>query len=323
MGKMNTAMCHFFSNRKRFADLFNGIFFRGEETIRESDLQRVSEQYATVGDELQERCRDIKMYLNTGETLRILALENQNKTDYTLPYRCMQYDSLEYGKQLDELKQYNKENHCLKTAEERLSGVTKSDRLTPVYTVCLYHGEEPWDGPLTLRDMMDFGENEDGMSRFFTDYPMRLFCVNEQADFSMFHTEIREVFTALAYRRNKAEFRKRVARDTAFRRLDRDTVQVLSVLLNIPELWKDREKFMTGNEEEEEYDMCQAWQELLEDAKGEGLNQGLSQGLSQGIDVINILFQKLLADNRLEDLKRSVMEPAFQRQLLTEYHLLQ
>lgn len=147
MGKMNTAMCHFLSNRKRFADLFNGIFFRGEEMLRESDLQRVSEQYTTVGDGLQERCRDIKMYLNTGETLRILALENQNKTDYTLPYRCMQYDSLEYGKQLDELKQYNKENHCLKTAEERLSGVTKSDRLTPVYTVCLYHGEEPWGRP--------------------------------------------------------------------------------------------------------------------------------------------------------------------------------
>lgn len=161
MGKRNTAMCSFLSSRRRFADLFNGIFFGGRQLIQAADLQEASEQYAALGDNPSERTRDIKMLLNTGETLRILALENQNRVDYTLPYRCMQYDSLEYGKQL-------------RTSEEWLCGITKKDRLAPVYTICLYHGEEPWDGPYALRDMVDFGEDRDGMGKFFADYPLRL-----------------------------------------------------------------------------------------------------------------------------------------------------
>ena len=61
------------------------------------------------------RVRDIKMRLRQGTTLRILALENQNYVDYTMPYRCMEYDALEYGKQLKEQKRKNKEKHRLLT----------------------------------------------------------------------------------------------------------------------------------------------------------------------------------------------------------------
>lgn len=167
MGKMNTAMCDFLSTKRRFADLFNGVFFKGREVIRPDELQAASEQYAIVDDEISHRFRDIKMYLHTGEALRILAVENQNKIDYTLPYRCMHYDALEYGKQLKELQEYNKENQLLHTSAEWLSGVTAKDRLAPVYTLCLYHGEESWDGPSSLKDMMDFGDDRDSMSSFF------------------------------------------------------------------------------------------------------------------------------------------------------------
>lgn len=30
-------------------------------------------------------------------------------------------------------------------------GLFGSDRLVPVYTLCLYHGENHWDGPRSLR----------------------------------------------------------------------------------------------------------------------------------------------------------------------------
>lgn len=32
------------------------------------------------------------------------AWENQNMVDYTMPFRCMQYDSMEYGQQLATLR---------------------------------------------------------------------------------------------------------------------------------------------------------------------------------------------------------------------------
>lgn len=326
MGKMNTAMRSFLSDRRRFADLFNGCLFQGREVIRAEELQEASEQYAVTEAEPVERVRDIKMILRTGGALRVLALENQNKVDYTLPYRCMQYDTLEYGKQLEKLKRINREGKHLHTPAEWLCGVAAEDKLAPVYTLCLYHGEEPWDGPLALRDMMDFGADKDSMSCLFADYPLRLFCVNGQEDFSGFRTELREVFTALSYRRDKKGLYAAMTENPTFRKMDEETVKVLSVLLSAPRLWEERKRHMSINEErEEEYDMCQAMKELLEDAKNDGISRGMEKGIERGIiqgqSSINRLVQMLLSDNRLEDLKRSVVDAAFQAQLLREYQI--
>ena len=63
--------------------------------------------------------------------------------------------------------------------------------------------------------------------------------------------------------------------------------------------------------------MCQALQELYED----GRNEGLSQGLSQGVDLMNLLVQKLLTNNQLDDLKKAVADPAFRDELMEKYHI--
>lgn len=104
----------------------------------------------------RERTRDICKHLMSSETLRVLALENQHVIDYTMPFRYMQYDVMEYEKQLDTLKRNNRKEENLQTAAEKLCGIRKIDRIAPVYTICLYHGTETWDGPRSLKDMMDF-----------------------------------------------------------------------------------------------------------------------------------------------------------------------
>ena len=91
----------------------------------------------------------------------------------------MQYDTMEYGKQLDELRRKNEREENLSTDQEKLCGIRKQDRLLPVYTLCLYHGEEKWDGPRSLADMVEFAEGEDYFRQLFNDYPLRLYCVNE------------------------------------------------------------------------------------------------------------------------------------------------
>lgn len=83
MGKNSNMMNYYFSDEERFADLFNGVFFQGKPV---------------------ERIHDVCKKLKTGSTLRILALENQELVDYAMPFRCMQYDVMEYGKQLEELR---------------------------------------------------------------------------------------------------------------------------------------------------------------------------------------------------------------------------
>ena len=294
MGQKNAVTKRFCSDKIRFADLVNGVYFQGREIIHPKDLTESNEGYAepwkndSAGKnrDYLERTRDIKMRHQSGTSIRILAIENQHYVDYSMPFRNMQYDALEYQHQLDEIKRHNEAEGSFSSANERLCKVKKTDRLWPVHTLCLYLGEEPWDGPRSLKDMMDFGENTDGMKDYFADYPFRLYCVNEEQDFSMFHTDIRNVFELLPLRKDKQKLLEKLELDSTYGHMNEDSLELLSILMDSPGIWKNRKKYLIqknsnnkmAKQKTEEYDMCQAIRELIEDGRQEGLSQGLSQG---------------------------------------------
>ena len=293
MGKISIAMNHYLSDNRRFADLFNGAFFYGETVVNAEELSGTTEVYretlaedAHTGEreERKERIRDICKVLRSGEILRILALENQEWVDYAMPFRCMQYDTMEYSKQIDRLRKSNRKDGVLKTETEKFCGLRKEDRIVPVYTLCLYHGTEKWDGPRSLRDMMRFGTEKDCFQEMFNDYPLRLYCLNEAKDFNFFHTEIGTLFRAMQYRKDKAALRKLLQERPEYQQLDVDTLEAMSVMLEMPSIWKKREKYMTKMENgEEEYNMCQAVREWAEEERNIGREEGMIQGIEQGI----------------------------------------
>lgn len=292
MGKVNDVMRHFLSDNERFADLFNGIFFHGQQVILAGDLSEASEQYTEheMSSQLDVgrrsmRIRDIKKHLKTGPFLRILAVENQNLVDYSMPFRCLQYDVMEYGQQLALLRKENEKAGSYLSMAEKFCKIKKTDKLTPVYTLCLYHGEEKWDGPRTLGEMMDFGESEDKMASLFADYPMKLYCINESDDFTVFHSEIKALFQAMSYRADKAGMRKLLQEDLSYRHLSEDTVETLAVMLNIPGIWKNRERYMQKNAEKEDYNMCLAIQEWKREEREEGKEEGREEGIRAFIEI--------------------------------------
>ncbi len=327
MGEKNNVWNRYFRDKKRFADLFNGVFFQGKALIKANMLEEQSVIYeealgtSKTGDKQGkrlQRIRDVRMSLNTGSVFRLLALENQQLVNYAMPYRCMEYDTMEYSRQLSELQKRNQETNDYATSAERVGRVKKSDRLTPVYTLCLYHGEQSWDGPRSLRDMMDFGKGEDGMSQFFSDYPMHLFCLNEQDGFEVFHTEIRSVFRILKARKNKRELQREIRENPEYRNLDIDTLEVVSVMLDAPKIWNERAKYL-NTEMEEEVNMCQALEEWIEEerdlGKAEGRAEGIVEGKAEGIvegkaEAIMALVQKgvITPEIAAEELGASVEE---------------
>lgn len=292
MGKISNSVNRYLSDNRRFADLFNGVYFNGHPVIRAEDLSETSEVYygitratAQTGrtgrqekgkrhPDCRERTRDICKRLKTGETFRILALENQQMIDYTMPFRCMQYDVMEYAKQIDTIKNRNRQDKLLMTSAEKICGVKKTDRITPIYTICLYHGLEVWDGPRTLQDMMEFEGTQDSFRKIFKDYPMHLYCVNESRDLQVFHTEIGILFQALQYRKDRVGLRDLILQDDRYWHMDVDTLETMSVMLNLPSIWKEREKYMEKNEEKEEYNMCQAIREWAEEERSIGFTEG-------------------------------------------------
>ena len=61
----------------------------------------------------------------------------------------------------------------------------------------------------------------------------------------------------------------------------------------------------------------------IEKGIAQGLEQGeargIVKGISQGIEEINTLYHCLLADNRMEDIQKAIMDTEYQKELLREY----
>lgn len=284
MGKENNVMLSFLDDNERFADLFNYAYFGGEQVVKAEELQEASEVYISKAERRgRQRTRDIKKRLKSGKELKILAVESQSQVSYIMPWRCMDYDCREYGKQISEIQGRNHktvkngEKKVYTDAGERLCEFKRSDYITPVYTLCVYHGTEVWDGPRSLRDMMDFGDAEAGWvwERCFADYPMRLICVNELVDCSGFRTSLKELFQLLPYRKNKRELKRLLQENPEYRRMDAETARTIGELMGVEGFMEKEEQYRNG----EGYNMCQALQEMMEDSRQEGITEGIKEGI--------------------------------------------
>ncbi len=269
--------------------------------------------------------------LQDGKRRENMGRENeQSKANYLMPWRLMEYDCREYGRQVRERQRKNREEEkgkqgvcagegksknksTYQNAGEWLGEFKKSDRIAPVYTICLYHGTESWDGPRSLKDMMDFGETaieeQKIWEKYFADYPMRLVCVNEPMDCSGMRTSLRELFCLLPYRKDKKMLDKLLRENPIYRHMDVETARTASILMGVEKFMEQEEKYKKG----EEYDMCQALREMMEDSREEGIEKGESLAYA----LMNILIKQ----NRIDDLKRLSHDAAYREQLYQEFQL--
>ncbi len=76
------------------------------------------------------------------------------------------------------------------TSEEFLSGLRKGDKLIQIITAVVYLGDQPWDGPKCLFDMLDVPDGR--MYSFLSDYKLNLISPADMDDneFVKFHTEL-------------------------------------------------------------------------------------------------------------------------------------
>ena len=156
--KPDVVMKEFWRVNERFADLFNGVLFQGEAVIRSDRLCELdTDMSGTIrwkdGESTLNRVRDIVKKEYDGVEFNILGVEIQDKVHYAMPLRTMIYDGLGYLKEYNDIKRKNKDKQGM-SQNEFLSGMKKSDKLHPIFTIVLYYSEEPWDGPCSIKDMI-------------------------------------------------------------------------------------------------------------------------------------------------------------------------
>jgi len=269
---------------RRFADLFNAGCFGGAEMMSAEMLEEAAER--SRSSDGADQFRDIKKRLKNGTKLIIAAIENQENVDFEMPCRIMQYDSAEYAEQIRQIHR-EKERHRREKGLKRsryAEKMKKPDRLFPVYTVCFYHGSKPWDGPKSLRDMMDFNEStieghNDAWSSLFQDYGMIFISALDKQIAERCTTELKYLLQALAVRNDKNELTSLLMSE-AFQNLDHDTAELIAIMTDLPKYAQQLQQYRneTGG-----YMMCKATREIKEDGRRQGRRQGRDSALLASI----------------------------------------
>lgn len=171
----------YWDDPEEFADIFNAVYFHGEEVLRadelaeqDSNLPLLEMKEADYGT--TEQSRDLLKLANhvwsRGACLLLVGFENQTEIHYAMPLRIMGYEYRNYRRQYEnQARRYKENGYTDMTGAEMLSGIRKTDRLLPVVTVVLYYGIKPWDGAKSLHEMLEIPEE---MRAHVADYPMHL-----------------------------------------------------------------------------------------------------------------------------------------------------
>ena len=227
MGTMDTEGKQYLSNPVFFADAFNYLLYDGEQVIKPDELQELdttelTEPYGSNARIPVQKYRDLlKMWnamMDENAIYVILGAELQDRVHYGMPVKDGLYDMLGYSKQIAEIKRsYRKDaakegeitvdNGVVKiklTSEEFLSGIRKEDKLIPIITAVVYLGEDPWDGPRSLFEMLDIRDKR--LIPFLNNYKLNLISPAdmEEDEFEKFRTELGYVMKLIKHQSEDA-----------------------------------------------------------------------------------------------------------------------
>jgi len=209
-------------------------------------------------------------------TIVLFGVENQSEIHYALPVKNLIYDALNYGTQVKEAAKRHRENKEHENSAEFLSGLKKSDHLTPVVTITVYWGTEDWDGPRTLYEMFD-KRVDSRLLEYIPEYKTALISANTINDFSKFKSELGLLMEVIRHSTDKKAFRELISSDQRFRSVDNETVSAINVLTGIQ---------IPLNEKEGKTNMCKAMDDLRIEYIEQGIEKGIERGIEQGTATI-------------------------------------
>ncbi len=329
----------YMKDAKIFADAFNFLLYDGKNVICPSRLRTMdtAEIVLPFGEGQTaspvQKYRDNLKYLAAMEdetaAYAILGLEGQSDIHYAMPVRDMLYDAMQYAKQVEKAAKSHRDAAKAKAEKrwqdhtgsavsqkehtassgEYLSGFYKNDRLVPVITLVILFSPKPWDGPMSIHEMLSDVKAE--LLPFIPDYRINLIAPADMSEASLdkFNTSLREVLLYIKYSSDKKQLSDLLDKDPHFRELDTEAAVVINTLTN-SKLKFDR-KGKTVN-------MCLAVQAMRQEERQEGRLEGRLEGRQEGESRINQLNSLLIDLNRFEDLKRAAKDSAYQAELMAE-----
>ena len=177
--KPDIVVKNYWRNNEQFADFFNAVLFDGEQIIKADELEDIDteessilehKEYAESIGAARDNVKIRKKSTIYNVEMVILGIEGQERIHYAMPMRVMGYDYGTYKKQYDDnAAKYKSANGM--SSDEYMSKMKKTDKFIPVITIVVYYGENPWDGALSLHEMLNIPKE---VEPFVNDYKMHL-----------------------------------------------------------------------------------------------------------------------------------------------------
>lgn len=285
----------FWRQNDRFADLFNVVLFHGEEVLKPETLEEIDTDMSGIVqfkdyEESLVRARDVVKKSAFGVEFAVFGLENQQRIHYAMPLRVLLYDGLGYLKEYQGIAYSNKEEKLAMTKDEFLSGMRKEDRLHPIVSIIVYYGEQSWDGPVTLKDMMV--EMPEEIERIFSDYELNMVQVRESEQYRFHNEDVNTVFEV-----SREIFKKnfdKIYELYGNRDMDAEIIAMIGMITDSSELIRQGENKEVRN-------MCTALEELKNEGRYEERRENVLRLLRKG-------FSALEVANLLELTEKEVLE---------------
>ena len=303
MGTKDTITKDYMADNRVFADVFNHMLYKGKSIIEPDslyplDTTAITVPYGTGRSEIPvQKFRDEFKAFNAMHDKEniylLLGIENQSEQHFAMPVKNMVYDSLEYAGQVEKsAKAHRAVRQWPSTSGEYLTGFYKSDRLIPVITVAVYFGSDSWNAPRSLHEMLSV-QNPDILS-MVPDYRINLFSPAEIKDEELdkLQSSLREVMLFIKHAKDKRKLQELTSTDSNFHTLELKAARVIDSITGMN---------LRFTEAERSVDMCQAVQEMCDDARAEGRIEGKNIGQQEHA---LLMAQRMLNDSRfsLEDI---------------------
>lgn len=278
--KPDTILKNFWRDNHHFADLFNAALFDGEQVLNPADLSEADTDVSSFlkfngHAETVQKVLDVVKKTAYGIDFVIWGLENQEKIHYAMPLRHMVGDAFSYLKEYQEIAAKNRKDKKFASSDEFLSNMKKTDRLHPMISLCVYYGENPWDGPLCLMDMLEVPEK---IKPLVADYKMNLIELRTSGSLQFHNQDVNTVFdiSRSIYERDYNKI------NTVYKNML--IASELGVVIGA--ITQSQELIDHALEVEQkggQVNMCSALEELKREGKQEGLQEGKKEGLQEGM----------------------------------------
>ena len=305
MGAKDLAEKNLLQYKDVFSDIVNVNLFGGRCYVSAKELSREPGELITKAvsdDKLRQLQMDVPMKCKKNNRSFFLCLENQSDKNNVMPVRDMGYQHAKYMEQIKAAKESNQKtsNYPNPMTKE----LNDSQKLSPVITLVLNYSQKEWE--TTIRQYQsDFkyivrylscGDDRRKLDEYF-----------QTTEFQLDHPEA--FLDWLSAVTNDRRYRK--AKELIETTEGKGGKIDMCVLLDMYE------------ERGIEKGIAQGETRGIEKGIAQGLEQGeargIVKGISQGIQEINTLYHCLLADNRMEDIQKAIIDTDYQKELLQEY----